>query len=89
MSSADYRRKQRDRAFAEWSGDVLAHPERYHPLKVARTRAGLSQVELGEAACLSPGFIGEIERGRKTRKNTRRRLARALRMKESDLFDAS
>jgi transcriptional regulator with XRE-family HTH domain len=89
MSSADYRRKQRDRAFAEWSGDVLTHPQRYHRLRVARVRAGYTQVELGEIACLCAGFIGEVERGRKVSKNSRRRLARALKMKESDLFDAS
>jgi DNA-binding XRE family transcriptional regulator len=85
-SSTEYRRKQRDKAFTQWADIVLANPELYHKLKVARTRAGLTQVELGDIACLTSQFIGAIERGCKTSKNTRRRLARALKMKESDLF---
>lgn len=84
--SADYRRKQRDKAFEQWANDVRANPERYHRLRVARVRAELTQPELGEIACLCAGFIGEVERGRKVSKNSRRRLARALKMKEGDLF---
>jgi transcriptional regulator with XRE-family HTH domain len=85
---ADFRRRQRDRAFAKWAEDVLAHPERYLKLKVARTQAGLTQSELGELACLAAGHISDIERGRKAHKHSRQLLARALKIKESDLFDA-
>lgn len=56
-------------------------------LKEYRNKLGLSQVKLGGLVGLSPGLIGEFERGdRRVWPRARRILARTLGLTEAELF---
>lgn len=86
-NSTAARRRARDIAFQLHAKPVLAHPERWHPLRVARVSAGLTQAELGLIAHLTPTRISEIERGAVAiASTTKAALADALELEESDLF---
>lgn len=56
-------------------------------LKEYRNKLGLSQVKLGGLVGLSPGLIGEFERGdRRCWPRARKVLARTLGVTEAELF---
>lgn len=59
-----------------------------HPVKVWRTRRGLTQAQLAEAAGVTQGYIAQLEKGqRKGGVRLYRRLARALQVNLDDLTD--
>jgi DNA-binding XRE family transcriptional regulator len=84
--SDDFKRRQSERAFAEHAAPVLAHPERYAPLKVARVRAGLTQAQLAEAAHVSVWPIASLESGGYSHMNQKLSIANALKLKASELW---
>lgn len=56
-------------------------------VRIFREKAGMSQVELARRACIAPPNLSSIEHGRvKAWPIARKRLARALKCKEDDLF---
>ena len=84
--SADFKRRQAERARQEWAQPVLENPERYHPVRVARVNKELTQVQFAQLAGMSAGRICAIEGGCKPNRNTARRIAEALKMKVETLW---
>lgn len=85
--SAEFKEKQRKKAIRLHSEEVLANPDRYSRLKVARSTAGLSQEQLGLRAHVSKCAISEIENGRHATSTTKSALAEALELEIKDLWD--
>lgn len=84
---ADFKKKQSERATRFHAETVLANPERYSRLKVARSEAGLSQKRLSGKAHVSRVAISAIENGREPTSTTRGALAEALNVEIKDLWN--
>ena len=58
-------------------------------LRAYRSRAGLSQEELAEKACVHPTYVGQLERGEKNATlESVEKIARALNLPFEVLFEA-
>lgn len=85
--SAEFKKRQSEKALLYHAEIVLAHPERYSRLKVARSEAGLSQKHLSLKAHVSRIAISAIENGRAPTSTTRAALAEALNVEIKDLWN--
>jgi DNA-binding XRE family transcriptional regulator len=75
--------------FERYAEGVRAFPERHHPLRVARTAAGLAQVDLAALSHITSATISRIERGIiKGQPATQKALAAALGKPRNELFHA-
>jgi DNA-binding XRE family transcriptional regulator len=84
--SPEVKRLLRDISFENRTAAILQEPNP-HPLRIARVKAKVTQAELGKLAYLSRRAVGEAERGkRKPNSNSRKRIALALNLKESELW---
>jgi DNA-binding XRE family transcriptional regulator len=86
-TTLEARRKATRRAFEQHAEPVLANPQDYSPLKVARTQKGVTQAELAAAACVHPATLGIIEReARPGSRDSRQRIAAVLGVPVEALF---
>lgn len=65
-------------AFERHAAPVLANPDRYTALKVARVRAGLTQRQLANAAGTSVSTVLRADAGGRIHRTNRKRIEVAL-----------
>jgi DNA-binding XRE family transcriptional regulator len=85
----EQRRRAKERATKEWRERVLASPETYSPLKVARTKQNLTQAQLGDlpSVRLHRRTISSLEREISAgTSNSRARIGYALGIDPAELF---
>jgi predicted transcriptional regulator len=76
--SEQSRIQQRQRIFDYHAEAVRARPHDFHPFKVKRVAANLTQRELARAAAVGVSGVIRAEAGRPVSYNTLRRISEAL-----------